>query len=259
MILSQCWWTSIWLIKWAIFGYLFFKFNYYFIYCSLLEEALLSYKKSRDFYVSMLIIIWNIQKSGSKNARCVCVCVCLCLCACLNVFVRIQACLRVMMRICPCLCILVRVRACSCVRARVSVFECVSACRCVFVSVFACAYACMRLFCFCGWLFVFVCICVCLCMFVCECAHMCFCVFVCVFARICACVYVRAWPCARGPVVEEKWYSIFSNKTQPNNKLVFFKSKIFFFWSFNFQWSESLFTNITTIIQAQYVNRPPHL
>ena len=52
---------------------IFLIFFFYSIYCFLMEETLLSCEKNRDFYVNMLIMMWNAQKSGSKNVRCVCV------------------------------------------------------------------------------------------------------------------------------------------------------------------------------------------
>ena len=101
---------SIWLIKRALFGFIFFLFNFYHIYFILIEEALLSCEKNWDFNICMLLITWNIRKSRSKN---VCVCVCVCVCVFVCVFVRVCA----FVHACVCFCMFVHVCACLCARA----------------------------------------------------------------------------------------------------------------------------------------------
>ena len=72
-------------------------------------------KKNWDFHISMLIMVWNIQKSAPKNVWCVRVCVCVCSC----VFGHVCACLWVFVHACLCAPVPVRMRArtrvCVCV------------------------------------------------------------------------------------------------------------------------------------------------
>ena len=81
--------------------------------------------------------------------------------------------------------------------------------------------------------------------------YVCVCACFCVFVRGCVCVSVRVCVRARVcmPDVENN-DTFFSSKTQTNNELVFFTSKIFFFISFNFKCIQFLFKNIKIFLHS---------
>ena len=79
---------------------------------------------------------------------------------------------------------------------------------------------------------------------------------VCMCARVCVCVCICARMCV--PRVEKNDTSFFIVKIKPLANCFFFIEHIFVI-SYNFKCSEFLFTNITTIMQARYINRPRQL
>ena len=160
------WWESTKPQRIGIFS----KYNFYFIYCFLIEKVLLSCKeKSRFLCKYVHNNVKHPERWFKKCPMCCCVCVRVCVCVCVCVWV--------------CFCVLMRICACTWACKRLCLFLC--ACVCLYVIV--CNCACLRVS---ARFRVRACVCVRFCVgCVCLCARVC----VCVLVRVCACVCVSVW------------------------------------------------------------------